>query len=52
MPIIQTKKKAPTFRLETLNPTSDSVIPTRLNSVTIEDMSSASAYNIEQRNVE
>lgn len=33
-----------TFRLETLNPTSDAVIPTRLKKVTIEDRSSASAY--------
>lgn len=37
-----------TFRLETLNPTSDSVIPIRLNKVTIEDISSASAYNIKR----
>jgi len=37
-----------TFRLETLNPTSDSVIPIRLNKVTIEDKSSASAYNIKR----
>lgn len=33
-----------TFRLETLNPTSDAVIPTLLKNVTIEDNSSASAY--------
>lgn len=37
-----------TFRLETLNPTSDSVIPIRLNKVIIEDISSASAYNIKR----
>jgi len=32
-----------TFRLETLNPTSDAVIPTRLKKVTIDEISSASA---------
>jgi hypothetical protein len=34
----------PTFRLETLNPTSDAVIPIRLKKVTIDEISSASAY--------
>lgn len=40
------KKKSNTFRLETLNPTSDAVIPIRLKNVTIEEISSASAYKI------
>lgn len=36
-------KIIPTFRLETLNPTSDAVIPIRLKKVMIEEISSASA---------
>lgn len=32
-----------TFRLETLNPTSDAVIPIRLKNVMIDEISSASA---------
>lgn len=38
-----------TFRLDTLNPTSDAVIPMRLKKVTIEEISSASAYESQKR---
>lgn len=44
------ENKSRTFRLETLNPTSDSVIPIRLKKVTMEDISSASAYNMKISN--
>lgn len=41
-----------TFRLETLKPTSDSVIPILLKKVTIEEISSASAYKDKNHNLD
>ena len=41
-----------TFRLETLKPTSDSVIPILLKKVTMEEISSASAYKEKNDNLD